>query len=334
MSETITNYLTSPDDKLTNISIEKQYNDKYSKYDIYNHININTSADTEINHDNIYQKIWLLTPKLKIYSVINKMYDKFNYSMPFKLILFNNNPEHKRLILFIKRLERKINLDLKKSINNIKNKSSLENKENYVVFSCLMPINNGELTFHIYNANNYRISLDELKSKLDTRVYLELTNIYIKDNFIGYNWTVLQMKVYPGFDFSKCLFDDVPEDREEKDKKTESCYHCMFCPSNHVRTALNYNYTHTPLSLSPPPPPPPPIINITSTPNNTFNKKEQKTSTPNQNIIASKSLYITVNDLLSVRDRLKSVSNKQEEKQEEKQDMTEISSAISSLKDL
>ena len=328
MSETINKYLTSPDDKLTNITIEQLYNNKYTKLDIYNHL------DTDINHDNIYQKIWILTPKLKIYSVINKMFDKFNYSLPFKLLLFNNNPEHKKLILFIKRLERKIIMDLKKSMNNIKNKSSLENRDNYVIFSTLMPINNGELSFHIYNSNNYRISLDEVRSKLDTRIYLELSNIYISDNFVGYNWTVLQMKVYPGFDFSKCLFDDVCIN-EEKDKK-ESCYHCMFCPSNHVRTALNSNIH--PSSI-PPPPPPPILMNLT------FNKREkqekqekqEKLDKPDkQTLNQSKSLYITVNDLLSVRERLKSV-NKLEDKDKDKQEdniTEEISSAINSLKDL
>lgn len=292
MNELITDYTNNlPDIILSDI---QNHGPKYKKVNVYNN-----SIKSPL------QKIWIRTPKMKIFKpTFNPTADKKSVSLT--ILLAPNTKDIKRFKIFIKKLEQRIasliNLSDQHTI-----RSSIKSSDNYADnFTIKMPytkINDCyEFSFHIYNIDNKRVSLKMLESGMYTSCYIELTDVWISDIEFGFNWNVLQMKLYPEFDFSKCLFLD--ENIEEKKNLTDQeCYHCLFCPNNHIRTHFCTNNTQNNVQhsmdiplLPPPPPPPPPVPQ-----NILINKPLQITKKIEAPKIENTGFRLTVNDLLSVK---------------------------------
>lgn len=268
-----------------------------------------TSKTLNIYNNSIYymQKIWIRTPILKIFRPMYLPTDKCKKSVPLTLLLNDMVPEAIYLHTFIKRLELKITKQVKLITNNnkLKNKSALKNIENFPpIFNVNMPFNkleNGyEFNFHIYNAANQRINIESIKNGKSTSLYLELTSIWINDTHFGYNWNIMQMKLYPELEFNKCLFDD----EEVINNAPSECYHCLYCPNNHIRTLFNqpcYIPLVTKVSTVPVPPPMPKTVPV-------FSKE--------------KSYVPTVSDILSIK--LKPVTRKEKEESDSPIDLLKI----------
>lgn len=257
----ITKCLTDINDKKMDIiSSELQYHyASYKKINIYNRkIKIPL------------QKIWIKTPTVKIFGTsFNRKMSKSNQ---LTVLLSPNMGEIKSFYFFIKRLEKKIKPILKTMINeDVKFRSCLSKKDN---FDPLMNINMPcekigdchEYLFQIYNQYNKRILINELKNGSYTSSFIELSEVWIKDNKAGINWNVLQLKVYPEFNFTKCYFDN--DVKEEVQDKNNECFHCLYCPNAHVRTHYCNNTNNNNIFNKPQ------ILNITK--QQTFNKKITK----------------------------------------------------------
>lgn len=275
---------------------------------------LNLASDYSFKTLNIYnngiyymQKIWIKTPILKVFRPIYLPNDKCKNAIPLKLLLNDMVPETVYLANFIKRVELKVAKIIKVVTNNskLKNKSAIENIESFPpIFSINMPFSKidteYEFNFHIYNGSNQRINMDNIKKATSVSLYLELTNVWVNnDNTFGYNWNVMQMKVYPEILFNKCLFDDIDLDVPAINIKNSECYHCLYCPNNHIRTLYSFPTTQCNHNIvtSPIPPPLPPSMpkqqtivknNIIEKPIKDNNKKEI-------------SYVPTINDILSVK---------------------------------
>jgi hypothetical protein len=292
------------------------------------------------------QKIWLRMPKMKIFKpTFNMTGDK---NVPVTVLFGPNVGNVKRFRLFIKKLEKNIMNMLKNNKKKCKSSIKINNNFNDSI-NLKMPCHKNndcyEFLFHIYNENNQRISVKSLDSGTFISSFIELSEIWISDTEYGFNWKVLQMKVYPDFDFSKCLFtDEMKEEDETKNDETKNdeCYHCMYCPNKHVRThycnnhqqpmminhqqpmminhqqpmMINYQQPmvssgqylmndQSQIPINGPPPPPPPIINK--------NKEQVKTFFRPS---------ITLNDLRSIK--LKPLNSEPKSKQNFKSIMKSV----------
>lgn len=300
-------------DKVLNIETEPKgisnrltdyVNDKLGNI-VFDHM---SSGYKQINlyNNSIYymQKIWIRTPILKIFRSLYLPNDKIKNSVPLNLLLTTSIKQISQLHTFIKRVELKATQIIKTITNNQKLKllSSLKNYENFPpVFVTSMPftkVNDSyEFNFHIYNKKNKRIGIESVKKGIETEVFLELSHIWYNDINYGCSWNVVQMRMYPEIIFGECLFEDSDEEdinEKECDNRKEECYHCLFCPNNHIRTAYipqNSFIPHTPIPI--PPPPPPRLGTYTKSVNSekivTKNEKQAKTFT------------LTLTDLLSVK---------------------------------
>lgn len=254
MKDKLTDYKTDDLSNLINDPIQST-SAIYQKINIYNNIDIPL------------QKIWLKTPKLKLFRSIKSPNGKFNRSIPLQIMLDEKNKDSRKLRIFMRKLEIKINKLVRELTDNNKIKSKTSMKK-IIGFPQIMSVNMPftkvndcyEFNFHIYNNTNKRINIDYLESGTDLALILELSEVWISATSFGYNWTVKQLKVYPKLDFSKCLFIE-DDDIDAEPVIQEECYHCMYCPNNHIRTHVCGNIPFVPTvpvayMASPPPPPP------------------------------------------------------------------------------
>jgi hypothetical protein len=236
------------------------------------------------------QKIWLRTPQLKIFkqSSINA---KHKLSIPLKAAINPYDKDCKKLIAFIRNFETLADSYIKENVNaDLTGRSSLTKFDKLpTIMTFAMPYktvseNSLEFNFHIYNSHNKRVTLSTVESNCYTALFVELADIWINGTEYGYNWNVLQMKLYPEFDFTQCLFLDEATEETPAPPPNE-CYHCLYCPNLHVRTHERF---------TPPPPPPmtPTVTKAATTSNNSNN---------NKNNISSGVFVPTVKDLLSVK---------------------------------
>ena len=288
-------------------------NDKLGNL-VYDH------ASTSFKNVNIYnnkiyymQKIWIRTPVLKIFRPIYHPNDKIKNSIPLSLLLIDTIKDVESLIHFIKRLEMKVTKIIKTITNNpkMKLKSSIKTYEGFPpVLFINMPFNKindqYEFTFNIYNKSNNRINIDSIKKGVETAVYMELSGIWYSDTHYGCVWNVMQMKIYPEIIFGTCLFEDEDDDNDFKDVilDKQECYHCLYCPSNHIRTSYSFSpptqYAHV-HSMPPLPPPPPPLYIPQRT--------DRDIREPIMPITTTKPAFtLSLSDLLSVK--LKPVDNR------------------------
>jgi hypothetical protein len=297
----LTNYKNCNFDKII-ITDPINYSNKYSKINVYNN---------KLNEP--LQKIWLQLPKVKTFKPVFINIKKFNVkSLPMVTILSPLLGDIKKYFLFIKKLETHILTLINKKLNkNLKLKSCLKKKLNFnPTMTIQMPIkkiddNCCEFLFHIYNFLNKRITPDLIETGTYISSFIELTEVWYSDTYVGFNWNILQMKLYPDFNFNQCLFFD--ETVDEDKTIIEECYHCLYCPNQHVRThmCLNNNsneinnniHPHSQHSshsshssnLPPPPPPPPSPPPILSKNNNSNNTEQNNSFSP------------SISDLLNIR---------------------------------
>ena len=272
-------------DKIYSSDYEQKFN--YQKYNIYN-----SQIDSPL------QKIWIKIPKVKIARSISMPKHGIKNCVPMYVILYESIKEVKKLCLFIKKLERKIGIYIKNDSKNKKlmMKSSIYSSDNFPpTFTINLPCEKVdscyEFKLHAYNQNNKRINLDNIKSGNYISAFIELESVWRNSKNIGFNWNVLQIKIFPEFDFNKCLFVDDNLNNYDNDNNHnnhnnhDECYHCLYCPNNHIRTHYcfnsNQNISSTPTNIStyktayantssdtnliiPPQPPsfPPPLPNI------------------------------------------------------------------------
>lgn len=286
------------------------HNDKLANL-VYDH------ATPSFKHINLYnnkiyymQKIWIRTPVLKVFRPIYPPNDKIRGAVPLSLLLIDSIKDVSNLISFIKRLEIKVTKIIRAVTNNskLKLKSSLKNYDGFPpVLFVNMPFNKVndqyEFSFNIYNKANQRINIDSIKKASETCLYLELSDIWYSDTHYGCTWNVMQMKIYPEIIYGECLFEDEEEDIKSHVTEKQECYHCLYCPSNHIRTMYSFSPQYNCTVPPPPPPmntafrpPPPPLPTnmITSSNDRNINKE----ATPYNNKPA---FTLSLSDLLSVK---------------------------------
>jgi len=294
----LTNYKS---DDLKNIVHDKMqpHSYKYSKINLYN---------KNIKHN--LPKILIKTPKLKIFNNVSPSKSKIIRSCPMKLLLAPNVNDVKKFYFFIRKLERKVGFIIRKikKTNNITTKSVLIKNDKFPpIITIKLPLSrkNGcvNFNFHIYNHRNKRVNINVIQSGNYMSAFIELSEIWInQNNDFGFNWNVLQMKIYPQYDLSICQFDDINSDDEDIVDDIE-CYHCLYCPNNHIQTHFYCkNINHNNSNNIPPPPPPPPVVSINI--NKDRNNKKKNIATNNINFVPS------INDLLSIK--LKPINKKKD----------------------
>lgn len=197
----IDDYITSIDDTLDNLihdNIQKYVSD-YKKMNVYNN-NIKIPL----------QKIWLLTPKLKM---CGKMY-KQKQSINVSLILYELDPVVKKFRMFIDNLETKVLSILETKIDNkVLLKSCIKSTHNFFpVLILQLPINK----HFIFDNNNEPISYEDVVGSSFVTACVELCDVWLNDEHYGINLNVLQMKVYPEFDFTVCIFDNIKKTEMKK----------------------------------------------------------------------------------------------------------------------
>jgi len=297
----LTDYTTDNLDEVIHDDIQLS-GQKYKKLHIYNR-HIKTPL----------QKIWLQTPQLKVFK---PSFNNANQlSVQLSVILGPTKGDIKKFYMFIKKLERKVDSIVKSLLDKkMKMKSSIKSAEKFPpIMTLRMPcqkVNSCyEFAFNIYNNYNKRVTLDIITPGTYTTSFIELSEIWISDTEFGFNWSVLQMKLYPEFDFTKCLFDDCDDAPNEKEQE---CFHCLYCPNARLANARTHlcanNNNNMDIGMSIPIPPPPPMFMPMLMPSfDSGNKKDKQIKI----IDDKKKFALSVQDILSVK--LKPVKAKQNE---------------------
>ena len=197
----IENHLTNINDNLDKLIHDdiQSYIGDYKKINIYNN-NIQVPL----------QKIWLLTPKLKMNG---KIYvpNKQKQSGLLTLILYDLDPEVKKFKQFIINIEEYItNIIHSLGYDNLTLKSCIKCSDTFFPsLTVQLPLNKKDND--IYDVNNKKIKCDEIENGSFVLTYIELTDVWINSKDYGINWNVLHTKIYPEFNFKKCLFTDGPQ---------------------------------------------------------------------------------------------------------------------------
>lgn len=285
------------------------YGSKYHKINIYNK-NINIPL----------QKIWLLLPKVKIFrnATINP---NMKNTFPLTIMLGPNTGLIKKFYMFVKKIERAVQTIVKTITKNksLQIKPSTKAAEGFPpLMNLKMPCEKKgdcyELKFQIYNSMGQRTSIKSITQGTYTTAFIELSDVWISGTEFGFNWNILQLQIFPEFNFSEYLFGDIVQNQEDNSSGgVEECYHCMYCPNAHIRTHVcgnsfsntnQFNMSFIP----PPPPPPPPMFDDTIQ-----TKKYVSTMDPEkkkQSGEQTKGFAISIEQLLSVK--LKSVDKRKE----------------------
>lgn len=212
MEDKIDDQLTKYDDKLNNLIIDglQPHFQDYQKVNLYN-----TSISIPLH------KIWLKTPKLRLLKTpfIN---EKNKYPVSIEFLVYRQTPEQDEFLSFIEKIEKKARLIIKKQVSKQQKMRSIIRPLNdlcYIIsMKCPIDTKRGGLSCGVYNNKNRLIDpTHELNSGVNIGSYIELTDIWVSEKEYGFNWNILQMKIYPEFNFSKCLFssDPVFEDPED-----------------------------------------------------------------------------------------------------------------------
>lgn len=168
----------------------KPFFKEYKKCDVYN-----TTIDEP------FHKIWLKTPKLKtLTSPVFK--EVLNRDIRIEISL--TTTESRKFIDDIEKIENTISSNL-----NIPYRSSIKKiNDHSAVITLKTPVENNKYCFKCFGLNNEKMDFKDVIRNDKITGYIELTNVWVKDDELGFNWGVLQVKMYQTFDFSKCLFGD------------------------------------------------------------------------------------------------------------------------------
>jgi hypothetical protein len=224
--DSINTYLTKIDENINNFKHDdiQPYVLEYKRMNIFNN-NIKRPS----------QKIWLLTPKLKMLGKIYIPNNKKQVAL-LSLILYEQDNEINKFKEFIEKLESYITSIIHDKHNDeLILKSCIKKCDTFFPsLTIQLPFINKDssirFNFDIYNANNKKIQYDEIDSGSFIRAYIELSDIWISGKEYGINWKVLQMKAYPEFDFTTCLFDDGPKQSEYDEYFTQPKTHRIPAP--------------------------------------------------------------------------------------------------------
>jgi len=201
----ISEYLTLHNDDLSGLvlSIPETSFNEYKKIDIYNN---------KLNKP--LQKIWLKIPSIKVQKYIYAMNKQKQYAS-ITVILHDKQQEIKDLYTLINNVDTKVFSELSKVYKNIQKRSCLTKMPfvSYHTMNMLVPIEKyGD--GHIYSINVYDESNDLITSTKTIKqhsyieAYAKLSEVWVKESPFdyGFKWEITQMKVYPEFNFSECLF--------------------------------------------------------------------------------------------------------------------------------
>jgi len=170
---------------------------------------INGYYKMEVFNKNIkspLQKIWFKIPQGKL---LNNLHYGSSLANTLKIAYASNITEQKKMILCIKKIEKVIKKHIETEFPLAKIKSSVKKINDYMSIIYLnAPSKNGKFNFLCYDENNEKISSDDAISGCLASAYIELSDIWISSDKFGFNWNILQLKTYPVFDFTRCLFDD------------------------------------------------------------------------------------------------------------------------------
>ena len=195
----IESHLTQISDDLANLMTDdiQQYTGDYRKINIFNN-NIKLPL----------QKIWLLTPKLKMLGniyIVGKQKPVGSIS----LILYEIDNEIKKFREFINKLELRMGEIIEETLGSgLILKSLIKTTDTFFPSLTLqLPLNKK----NIFDVNNEIIKHDCVDSGSFVMAYIELSDVWLSNTVYGINLTILQMKAYPEFDFTKCIFNDGPK---------------------------------------------------------------------------------------------------------------------------
>lgn len=254
------------------ITKPKKYYGEYKKSDIYN---------PEINEP--LHKVWIKTPYAKTLSS-----SSFKNDLA-KDLSIGFSPITKDVRIFMTKIKKiesfiasKLNMDYKPSVKKLNSYMAVMNLK--------LQSNNNRFSFNCYDPDNKKLDFSNVNKGEKISGYIELSDVWVRDDEIGFNWSILQCKVYRVFDFTQCLFDD------EGDVPNEEII----------------------LSQPPPPPPMPNFMsntnnNYTPPPTNLFNNNCNNTQLTQKPI---KKFMPSSQDLLSAISKLKSVKNNNENENE------------------
>jgi len=271
ISQLVTDYNT---DNLEGLFIDSDNikNNIYQIISVYN------------NNIGLLQKYIIKTPKLQIFRDTLPINYKIKKSIRLSVLLRSSDKNIKKFKLYIKRLERRIIKDI-----NIKMENIFSIKKIYKNFpeilNIKMPftkINNCyEFNFGIY-MNKKRVNINKLTSGTNISAFIELSDIWINNGKIGFNWNIKQMKIYPTYDFTLYAFSDSDDDDDYSKEYINECYHCLYCPNN-IRTHYcnNSQYNNNIPNITTTNIPPPPKLITNSVYNNKSNNQPSNSSSSN-----------------------------------------------------
>lgn len=235
----ISNLLTDyKNDNLSNLIYDNSnYTNTYSSNTKYKRLYVYNG-----NINNQLQKIWIRAPKMKVVKPTITLNNKLNQNVKLTMLLPSND-----FSKFIKRLERKILMHIRNlTQKQIKIKSIIKESDDFpTTININMPFNKinncVEFGFNIYNEMNKRVNIQQIGSNSYVSSIIELSEIWIGETNFGFNWNVLQLKLYPVFDFTKCLFidddgDPIVNNNDNNNASNNECYHCSYCPNANMRT--------------------------------------------------------------------------------------------------
>ena len=198
--ENINAYLTNTNEKTKNFMHDdiKPYILEYKRMNLFN-----------MRIKRPKQKIWLKTPKLKM---SGNIYNNKKQSSLLSLILYDQDEDIIEFKEFIENIESFVTSIIhEKYDKNLTLKSCIKYEFPFSSITIQLPFvnknSNIRYSFDTYDINNNKISCDEINSESFVIAYIELSDVWINSNEYGINLKVLQMKIYPEFDFKKCVFE-------------------------------------------------------------------------------------------------------------------------------
>jgi len=247
MDNRIDDLLTPFDDNFANLMVDGLQ----SHYQDYQKINLYNTSITVPLH-----KIWVRTPKLRILKT-PFLNEKTKFSTSIEFIIYRENEEQGLFYTFVDKLEKKVRRLLKGIIDKQKMRSCIRSlNDTCFIINIKCPINSttGKFNFGVYNGKNRQVDpKNSLISGVNISSYIELTEIWVNDKEFGFNWNILQMKVYPDFNFSKCQFTDDPIiDIDDSNEIVQTPI--KYIPPPPIMRNINDDHR-----IPAPPPPPPPV---------------------------------------------------------------------------
>ena len=192
-------------------------------------LNYDLSISDVSNYKNNYKINCLLNKKsIIIKTAKNQLMSNLN-SGYIVIELNNHNKKNEILNKFIKKIEieagDKIKLKLKKKY---KLHTSFVGEQNKYIFK------NNDKDMVIFDKNKKILNSSNVEIYSDIILLLKLQDIWIntEKKIYGLNWTVLQCRIFPQFNYKECiLLDSDDEEKSDTNLKELIVQKCVFCNS-------------------------------------------------------------------------------------------------------